>query len=131
GGDDGRIRLVDLATERVLSLGALPSRILDIAWSPDGRLFAAADGNSCLRLFDARDGSPREGPDIVGSAACSLAWSPDGRRIAVGTYGFVAIWDVAEARVISRIGIDPGTLDGAGPEPEEFEFGPPPDHLPG
>jgi WD40 repeat protein len=74
-----------------------------IAFSPDGKLFATANGNHTVGLFDS-EGSPiallKGHTDVVRS----VAFSPDGHLLASGSWDKTArIWDVATHRVVSSI----------------------------
>ncbi len=80
-----------------------------IAYSPDGRLFAASHGER-IYLFDAR--TWRERSRLLGHTAFvhSLAWSPDGKTLVSGAADRTArSWDVATGEERSRL-----TDDGAG-----------------
>jgi WD40 repeat protein len=72
----------------------LPEEAWAVAWSPDGRRFAAGSADGAVRIFRA-DGT---GEPLVlrggGSAANAVGWSPDGRRIATA-------WDDGTVRVFA------------------------------
>ena len=85
------------------------SFITGIAFSPDGRLIAAAEANAPVprvSLFDARTGrlarwiSPPDRPH--GWVQC-VAFSPDGSKLAWGeVMGEVAVWDLTHDRLAFR-----------------------------
>jgi WD40 repeat protein len=83
--------------------------ITELAFSPDGRLIAAAEGPnspSKVSIFDVRTGrqvrriSPPDADDV--SVLC-LAFSPDGTKLAWGEPdGHVALWDLTSDRLLNR-----------------------------
>jgi WD40 repeat protein len=83
----------------------LRSTIQDLAWSPDGRILAAAEQDRQVVLLtqDCDHAYPpvyRRGED---GAAAHLAWSPDGRRLAsAGSGGEVHLWQPAPWRTTGR-----------------------------
>ncbi len=70
------------------------SRVLHIAFSPDGALLASVSDDTTLRMWDSGSGSLittlKEGHSIV-----RLAFSPSGRRIALKSPAQLSIWEVA------------------------------------
>ena len=83
-------------------LATVPSRVQDLAWSPDGKSFAAACADGRLRIWAVSDD-----PDLAASlvedlpahqgAALSVAWNPSGSRLASGgDDGVVSLWQPAE-----------------------------------
>ncbi|MFO0807749.1 MAG: WD40 repeat domain-containing protein [Gemmataceae bacterium] len=92
-GDPG-MRVWDIDTGA--QLPSIPGRAGTLAYSPDGTLLAAGDGNGTARLIDAATGKvareltgPRLGPE-------RMAFTPDGRTlVAVGREKAVRLWDVA------------------------------------
>jgi WD40 repeat protein/tRNA A-37 threonylcarbamoyl transferase component Bud32 len=104
GGQDGTLRLWDLATgreERVL-VGAGPE-VRAVALSADGRLALSASG-ATLRLWDAAAG--QELGKLVGhtNTVKSVALSADGRRaVSGGDDRTVRLWDVPGRREVRRL----------------------------
>jgi len=72
-----------------------------LAFSPSGRLFAAA-GNQLLLIWQAdKPGQPVHEVNLP-SAANDIAFSPDGQLIAAAMYGEVAVIDAISGTIIAR-----------------------------
>lgn len=69
---------------------------IDLAWSPDGALFAAAAQSGAITLHDAATGAVKHAlPGHTDGTNC-LAWSPDGALLASGGQdGCVRFWNAA------------------------------------
>jgi WD40 repeat protein len=69
--------------------------VMRLAFSPDGKRLASADGTAAVRVWGVEDGreiARLDKPDSFGVFA--LAFSPDGRRLATaGAWGKVRVWD--------------------------------------
>jgi WD40 repeat protein len=76
---------------------------IDLAWSPDGSLLAAASAAGGLTLFDAVTGAVKHAlPGHADGANC-LAWSPDGAQLASGGQdGCVRLWSPANGTQIAE-----------------------------
>ena len=99
GGDDGNVRLWDVATRQEIgapmSSGVAP--VAAVAFSPDGATVAAAGSDGTVQLWDATT-QQEIGTTMTASAAevGALAFSPDGKFLAAGgADGNVRLWDVA------------------------------------
>jgi WD40 repeat protein len=73
---------------------SLDDYAIDLAWSPDGSLLAAASAAGGVTLFDAATGAVRHTLAGHADGANCLAWSPDGKLLASGGQdGCVRLWD--------------------------------------
>lgn len=83
----------------VLTLTGPTKEAVSVAFSPDGNLIAAGDGNGTIYFWSTRDGQLQE-PAISDFAGHAALFSPDGKWIAAGSGSKVKIWDVATRRVL-------------------------------
>jgi WD40 repeat protein len=72
---------------------------VSVAFSPNGDLIAAGDGDGKMYFWSTADGQLREPaiPDFAGHVA---TFSPDGKWIAAGSGTKVKIWDVSTRRTL-------------------------------
>lgn len=78
--------------------------VLNLAFSPDGRLLATVPDRYATRLWRVRDGDLLQTlhTSFTGAVNC-LAFSPDSRALATGHYdGFIRIWDAATGSLVSE-----------------------------
>ncbi|MEW6210546.1 MAG: pentapeptide repeat-containing protein, partial [Acidobacteriota bacterium] len=81
-------------------LGAINS----VAWSPDGKLIAAASSDNTIRIFDAATGLCRRWLiGHLGTVNC-VCWNPDGRQLASGSSDqTVRVWDTESGQLIRSL----------------------------
>ena len=103
--DRGRSDVPDIETEECRTLDKVDGLcVIDVAYSPDGRVLAAAyglwwDGPGYVRIWDIATGKAIGEPFLSPHDAWAVAFHPDGSRLAVGASlgwgrgGQVEIWD--------------------------------------
>jgi WD40 repeat protein len=97
GGQDGTVRVWDLATAKQTHLFRVPGWNFSVAFSPDDKTLASG-GGSLVQLWDLK----KEPSQLTASFSHSgrilgVAFSPDGKRVAsAGQDGQVVMWDVAK-----------------------------------
>src|SRR5215216_3606065 len=76
----------------------LDGSVTALAFSPDGKTLAAADGGFDLSLWDVTSGSRKTKFTGLASGTPRVAWAPDGKTV-YGTTGNEWIaWDVASGK---------------------------------
>jgi WD40 repeat protein/transcriptional regulator with XRE-family HTH domain len=92
--------------------------VLQVAFSPDGKLLAAAYGDGYVRVWNSVTGQPVGAPLLAdtsaGGSAFGVAFSPDGRLLATaGTTGIVRLWNPATGQAIGApLPADTGPIGG-------------------
>jgi WD40 repeat protein/DNA-binding SARP family transcriptional activator len=129
GGEDGRVRLLDLASGRVRTMtgGRHDVKVNRVAFSPDGRTLATADrrvGN--VIVWNVRERRAIETLKGHREGIWGQAFSPDGRTLYTASNDATArIWDVAGYRRLGRP-FRTNTVNETG-EPSPTAFAPSPD----
>jgi WD40 repeat protein len=121
GGEDGRVRLLDLASGRVRTLtGGRHDDVANrVAFSPDGRTLATADRN--VIVWDVSEGRAIETLEGHNDWVWGQAFSPDGRTLYTGSNDATArIWDVAGYRRLARPFRTTTVNDPSEPSPPAF-----------
>ncbi len=87
--------------------------IASIAFSPDGKLLAGADGEvdvwpGFIRIWDASSGQLLESIEIEDEGLVNVAFSPDGLRLAWASWNKLNIWELASRREVVSFDVDEG-----------------------
>lgn len=105
GGDDGVVKLVEIATgreERVLR--GHQGHIISLAFSPDSRKLITGSGDRTARIWDTSTGQPLITLQGHGNWVTSVAFSPDGARAITGSRdGTVRLWDPSTGVEIMKL----------------------------
>jgi WD40 repeat protein/tRNA A-37 threonylcarbamoyl transferase component Bud32 len=119
--EDKTVRVWDAATgKELLSLKGLPSGVMGVAFSSDGRRLATAGGfDKTVRVWDAATG--KELLTLKGhtGAVRGVAFSPDGRRLAsAGSDRTVRMWDAATGQELLTLKGHAGEVRGVAFSPD-------------
>ena len=101
---DLTIRIYELASgKEVVSLKGCTAQVSALAFSPDGRMLAAAGGNfwhprdRTVRIWDIASGRELRRFDNHPGGATAIAYLPDGRSlVTIGMDGVALVWDVSD-----------------------------------
>jgi WD40 repeat protein len=86
---------------------SLPDHTIGLAWSPDGKLLAAAAVSGPVTIFDAASGKPTHQLKGHGFGTSAIAWQPGGQLLAsVGQDGKVRLWETPTGK--ERKALDAG-----------------------
>ncbi len=110
GTADYTVRRWDVASGKEVGT-ALKSerRIWGVAYSPDGRMFAAGLEDS-IRIWDATTGQPI-GNELKPCGGREFAFSPDSKRLLAAGPGRAAhLWDIASSKEIGRFELSDGDI---------------------
>jgi WD40 repeat protein len=104
GGEDGRLRLLDLASGGVRTLtGRHDSEVRSETFSPDGRRLATGGEDENVIVWNVREGRAIETLKGHNEAVWAQAFSPDGDVLYTAGPDWTArIWDVAGYRRLGR-----------------------------
>jgi hypothetical protein len=82
--------------EKEFSVRRHAAAVLAVAWNPDGKRLASADGQGVVKVWDVN--SAEELPELrTRDGVFALAWNPDGKRLATASKdGQVMVWDTAD-----------------------------------
>jgi WD40 repeat protein len=114
GGDDGMVRLWDIHAMKQIKEFDAPNNVLGVAFSPDGKLVAAAaseSGNSVL-VWALETGKLLH-KFQVREMPWAVSFSPDGKLLAAnGGWASTLLWDMTTGKVNQELidGNDPGEL---------------------
>jgi WD40 repeat protein len=94
---------------------ALDDYVIDLAWSPDGTLLAAASAAGPVTLFAAADGGVRHLLPGHDDGANCLAWATTGGLLATGGQdGAVKFWDAAAGQHTATTALGAGWVEHLG-----------------
>lgn len=81
---------------------ALDDYVIDLAWSPDGAVLAAASAAGPVTLFASGDGAVHHALPGHDDGANTIAWQPAGAMLATGGQdGAVKFWDAAAGQHVA------------------------------
>jgi WD40 repeat protein/transcriptional regulator with XRE-family HTH domain len=107
GGTDGKIRLYDVASHKLLRpvLLSADGNVFSVAFSPNSKILVVAT-NAGMQWWNVAD---RKQIPIRGSSGAvgSLAFSPNGQLLAAGGNGVVELWDTITRQRVYTLPVAP------------------------
>lgn len=127
----GRLRLIDLATDKETELQKSSSLATALAFAPDGKLLATSHGDRQLRTWDPSTGTGQPAGEPMpgsGPSAYSLLFSPDGQRVLAPVWGQPALvrdlkagkWVALEASDVNGFNQPRFSADGAAVHADDY-----------
>jgi RNA polymerase sigma factor (sigma-70 family) len=108
-GTDNCLRLWDVAAGRTTPKAsvALETRVLGLAFTPDGKQLAVYDAAGVVQLRDTATARESRGFPVAATLSCgsaeAIAFSPDGKTLAVSANALLGLWQVATGMQRCRI----------------------------
>jgi WD40 repeat protein len=89
----------------------MDQEILFIQWNPvTDQIAVLGIGYLTIDILDASTGETVAQFATIGGVPSGMAWSPDGRYLAaIGIFGYIEVWDVAEQNNIAEFSIEEAT----------------------
>jgi len=116
--DMARVDLLEIGNgSGVRPLRGLPGPIWRVAFSPDGKQFAAQSQSWEIGVWDRQTGMLRlilTPPPGISPDNVSIAFSPDGRQLAYSAGEDATLWDLATGRRLDWWHLPPGLIDTLG-----------------
>ncbi|MFV1966267.1 MAG: protein kinase [Pirellulaceae bacterium] len=106
--DEGEIKLWDANSDKApIALANLSEMVWDVAFSPDGKTLASADGSGGVTLWNVARGRKELAIDAHSHSAFSVAFTPDGKTLASGSLDrTVKLWHVASGDELATLKAD-------------------------
>ena len=96
GGDDGKIRLLDVVgREEIGMLEGHGKYIRSICFSPDGSLLASVGADDTIKLWDM---ATHKVIKTFSHPAGNAVFSPDGKLLAIGEFGIIRLYDIKQKK---------------------------------
>lgn len=117
GQDDGSVKLVDLRTGGMRSMGRRATgKVIGLGFSSDGRVLATSSDDGSIDVWDVPTATLRETFTGHSAAAVGPVFSPDGTTLySASDDGSVIVWDVRGERRLDRpFRFDPAAQAGEG-----------------
>ncbi len=103
--NQGACQLWEVAGGKMLRELTIPNAgVIALAFSPDSKLLATANGDGTVRLWDSANAEEKQRIDCEQGKLRTVAFAPDGKLLAsAGSNGAIRLWDSVSYKEVRRI----------------------------
>ncbi len=102
GGEDGVVRVVDLASDSTMELRGHTGAVYSVAFAPDGSQLASGSVDNTVRLWPVAGGEPMILSGHVDGDPIRVRFGRDGKRLLSEDTDFAIVWDARTGQQLGK-----------------------------